>query len=426
MSLQDLKVRVDFLGCRTNAAEAEALSSAFLRLGSVITRGSDWDVVILVTCSVTAVADRKTRQLLSRLRRENPDGMVVACGCWAQGADEEQARALGLDLLVGNRQKSKIPELVEAHRHSQELSFYRQQRLATRQWDSLTLDEPLRHSRAFIKVQDGCDYRCSYCIVPSLRGPSVSRPLDDVLQEVRRVVDSHCVEVVLTGVHLGLYGGDNGSSLARLIESVGAVQGLSRLRLGSLEPISISDQLMAVMTQTKTFCPHLHLPVQSGSNAVLSAMRRGHSREEFIDMTDRLRSFLGADLHISTDVMVAFPGEEEQDFEDTLDLLRRCRIGRIHGFVYSPRAGTPAAARNDQVPPAVAARRLERLKTLSAQAIEQEALQWLGHRVEVLAERRGRGYSRHYIEAQLPQGAPRGEEIQLYVSGVKGGVLQSG
>ncbi len=427
MPLRGLRVRIKALGCRTNIAEAEALASAFLRAGAQVVDHGPWDIAVAVTCSITAMADRKSRQELHRLRRDGPEGLLIACGCWAQGVDAQLARAMGVDVLVGNRRKGEILELAAAA--WQRRGDFLLSRGPLSSWDGLELDRPVHHSRAFIKVQDGCDHRCSYCIVPLLRGPSVSRPLEDVEAESRRALASGCSELVLTGVHLGLYGRDWGrrDGLASLVRRIGTLPGLSRLRFGSLEPFSIGDDLVEAMAETTTFCRHLHLPLQSGDDSLLRRMGRGHSAEDYLALTERLRRALGPDLHLSTDVMVAFPGESAQAFENTLELLHRARIGRVHGFRYSPRQGTAAAAMDGQISDDEAASRMARLKDQAKGLLDAEARRWLGRDVEVFFEGQSRGrcqgYSNEYLEFRLLRGQRFRSIAPCRVEAVEDGVL---
>ncbi|EHM13614.1 radical SAM methylthiotransferase, MiaB/RimO family [Jonquetella anthropi DSM 22815] len=408
MSLAGTAVRIEFLGCRVNAAEAEALASAFLSAGASVASDGPFDVGIVVTCSITAMADRKSRQLIGRLRRRCPRALLVASGCWAQGADEALAKKLGIDLLVGNGHKGEILALVERELsfRTSESSFYALRSPLAGVWDELDERTSVAHSRAFIKVQDGCDCRCSYCIVPSLRGPSVSRPLERTVAEARRLVEAGRTELVLTGVHLGQWGKESGRGLADLIEAVGNVPGLKRLRLGSLEPFGIDERDIDAMASLTVFAPHLHLPLQSGDDGVLRRMRRPGTSGQFLELVKKLRRALGDGLHVSTDVMVAFPGETDEAFARTLEVLQEARIGRIHGFIFSIRPGTPAARFPDQVDRQTGKRRLEELERLGRLLLDEQAARSLGRSVVVYAERGGKGapsgYTGDYIEVHLP------------------------
>ena len=400
--LSGRRVLIESLGCRTNMAEAEALCCEFRRHGAELVKAAPYDAAVAVTCSVTAVADRKSRQMIHRFRRECPECCVVACGCWAQGAVEKSAARMGVNLLVGNRYKSEIPGLVAVWlaSHPQGIATMRGRMIS--RWDRLQLDQSPYWGRAFIKVQDGCDHHCSYCIVPARRGPSISRPVDDILAEARRCAAKGQFEIVLTGIHLGLFGRDSGETLAGLVRALGKIEGVKRLRFGSLEPFSIGDDLLEALAESKIFCRHLHLPVQSGDDEVLTRMKRGHTVDDYLKLISRLRTALGEDLHISTDAMCAFPGESEAAFAGTLALLDEARIGRVHAFRFSPRPGTPAAVMSGQIDSDIAKERMERLRMAASSCLEREARRWVGRRVEVLfeGEKRGfsQGYTREYLE----------------------------
>lgn len=426
-SLRGRRVTVQALGCRTNLAEAEALASAFQRCGALIVDEPPYDAAVIVTCSVTAAADRKSRQLINRCRRAGENVCVAVCGCWAQGVGEKKAAAMGVDLLIGNRLKSELPGRVAQWLAGHKRPFEAVRGEMGRKWDALELERSPYFGRAFVKVQDGCDHRCTYCIVPVLRGPSASRPAADILAEARRCAAAGQFELILTGVHLGLFGRDSGESFAALIRELDKIEGIKRLRFGSLEPFSIGDDLLEALAQSPRFCRHLHLPVQSGDDEILRRMGRGHTAADYLELVERLRAALGSDLHISTDVMCAFPGESETAFENTLALLKAARVGRVHGFHYSPRPGTPAAAMSGQIPTEIALARAERLKKAGRECLAAEARRWIGREVEVLFEGRQRGraqgYTRGYFEFRPERESIYDELRKMTVVSSKNGVL---
>ncbi|MBP5212422.1 MAG: MiaB/RimO family radical SAM methylthiotransferase [Pyramidobacter sp.] len=425
--LRGRRVLIDSLGCRTNLAEAEALCCEFRRKGAEIVSEAPYDAAVVVTCSVTSVADRKSRQLIHRYRRECPGCCVVACGCWAQGAVEKNAAKMGVSLLVGNRYKAEIPGLVAVWLDSHPQGIATMRGRMSARWDPLELEQSPYFGRAFVKVQDGCDHHCTYCIVPARRGPSVSRPVADIIAEARRCAEKGQFEIILTGVHLGLFGRDSGETLAGLVRALGQVEGVKRLRFGSLEPFSIGDDLLEALAGSKIFCRHLHLPVQSGDDAVLARMKRGHTMDDYLKLVARLRAALGDDLHISTDVMCAFPGESEAAFANTLALLDEARIGRVHAFRFSPRPGTPAAVMSGQIDGDTAKDRMERLRLASAACLEREARRWTGRRVEVLfeGEMRGypQGYTREYIEFRPENAGYYNQLRKITARSQNGGIL---
>jgi threonylcarbamoyladenosine tRNA methylthiotransferase MtaB len=421
------------LGCRSNLYDGDAIAGDLVSRGAVVSEDAEGcRAAVIVSCSVTAVADKKSRQAVRRARREldrdGKKGIVAVCGCWAQGLDAEEAKTLGVNILVGNRRKSALPEALEAAIASKgnDLADMRQN-LDGSTWDALTLNQPILRTRAFLKVQEGCDRFCSYCVIPFLRGPSTSRPLDEAVDEARRVAAAGCGEIVLTGIHLGMYGRDRGSSLAELVRQISGIPGLSRLRLGSLEPFALDpdDGLLDALASSPVFCPHLHLPLQSGDDEVLARMRRGYTADAFARICDRAREKLGDDLHISSDVLVAFPGESEKAFRGTLASMERAGLGRVHVFPYSPRRGTLAAGFPDRVPPRTAAERVAVAMAAGEELLTRYASRFVGRDLSVLAESTEEGnvftgYTRNFISASVESGGaarPRaGEEAGVRIT----------
>ena len=436
MGLRGLSVWVHVLGCRSNLCEGDFLAGDLEARGARVTRSPEGcSAAVIVSCSVTAEADRKCRQAVRRARRTVGEaGVVAVCGCWAQGADAEEAREIGVDLLVGNRRKGELTEALEAMvRDGRAFRGLRSDLTGDRRWEELPASRPAFHTRAFLKVQEGCDHFCSYCVIPFLRGRSVSRPEACVMDEARRLLDAGCSEVVLTGIHLGLYGRDTGSSLAELVRSLSALPGLERLRLGSLEPFALSDDLLEALGESPVFCPHLHLPLQSGDDGVLSRMRRGYTADDFARVCARARGRLGADLHISSDVLVGFPGEDESAFGNTLRLMRRAGIGRAHVFPYSPRRGTPAASFEGRVSPAVLSARAAEAAVLGNELLDAYAGRFVGRTLPVLAEGgRCSGYTPHFLPAVWEGGGKAGMEakmkagrsVRLRIDSASGGELR--
>lgn len=427
-ALSGLRVMVKALGCRTNLYEADALSSHFERAGASVVQKAPFDVALLVSCTVTAEADKKSRQMIRRFRRLAPDSIIVATGCWAQKLDKSAMSDLPIDILAGNRHKSEIVELVSNSLQDRVPVFLQTDVLKDSSWDLLSLDHPHFHSRAFLKVQDGCDHFCSYCIIPYVRGKSVSRPMPDVKKEIHSVVASGCSEIVFTGVHLGLYGRDTGESLAELVRETSSIDGVRRIRFGSLEPFSVDEELIRVLAATEQFCPHLHLPLQSGSDRILERMRRGHTARDFLNLAESLRDRLGDNLHISTDILVGFPGEDEDDFNETLDVLKKAGIGRIHSFPYSPREGTPAASYKDQLPRKTAEERCKKVINLGKELLNSYCKRWIGQRVSVMVEEVDgdciKGYTPHFVRAIARGKAKTGQECLCIIDEVADGELR--
>jgi len=428
--LRGKRFRIRVLGCRTNQYEAEALVSELTLRGAIPSK-DDWDFAILLSCTVTSEADRKCRQQVRRFRRENPEGLILAAGCWAQEIRETEAADLGVDAVVGNRLKSSIPETIEnlfkAGRRPEKPVFLRLPSPPAGGWDPLELAKPVLHTRAFIKIQDGCDHYCSYCIVPFVRGAPVSRDPADILAEIGRVAQSGCSEVVLTGVHLGLYRPDGQWGLARLVEEISRVPGILRIRFGSIEPFALDESLIRVLARTEAFCPHLHLPLQSGDDGVLSAMRRGYSSAGFARIVGKVRELWPEPVHLSTDILVGFPGESEEAFQKTLSLVSELGFGRLHVFPYSRRPGTAAASMERHLPEEVARERCTEAIAVGERLLGQYAGRFVGDSVSVLVEkaRNGdlRGLTPHFLPVRWKGKSAAGQMEKVKVLRVEKGEL---
>ncbi|MBR4196680.1 MAG: MiaB/RimO family radical SAM methylthiotransferase [Synergistaceae bacterium] len=398
------RVYIHVFGCRTSLCEGEYIAGGLMSLGHEVTEDLTDDIssAVIVTCSVTQEADRKCRNLIRRARKVLGDeGILAVCGCWSQAVDSEAAREMGVDILAGTKGKRLIPDAVnDMMRHGRGFRDMRIREIFTpSEWEELPIISPVMHSRAFVKIQDGCDHFCTYCIIPYLRGRPVSRPPENIISEIHRLVDSGTKEVIFTGIHLGVYGRDIDTSLSELIRRAAKIDGLKRLRLGSLEPFCLDDELMSTLADCESFCQHLHLPLQSGDDGILSAMRRGYTARDFVRVCDSARSKISPDIHISTDIITGFPGENDSAFLHTLDIMRASGLGRVHVFPYSARRGTIAADMPGQVPSPVKAARTSEAISLGRELYESYARKFIGHEAEILIERDNRGHTRHYIEA---------------------------
>ena len=423
-ALTDKTYSVHIQGCRTNQYEGEAIAASLEKAGAVQSPEAP-DITVIVSCTITAAADRKCRKLIRKMRRENPDSLIIACGCYAQRMPDSDRAALGVDILIGNRMKHKVAELAAdwftKKERGSSLSIFDDDIMTDGSWDGLLLDRPRLHTRAFLKVQDGCSHFCSYCIVPYVRGKPVSRNVKDALAEAEMIVGSGCPEIVLTGVHLGLH-----EDLPQLVREIGSIKGLKRLRFGSIEPFAVDERLLESIKETETFCRHLHIPLQSGDDGVLVNMRRGYSTKEFSGITDNIRKKLGEDVHLSTDLMVGFPGEDEKAFENSIRFINDIGFGKMHIFNYSPREGTVAAQM--ACPPE------NEVKQRLGKALREADIlhrnycsKWIGRDVEILVEQKikdeVRGLARNYIRiASISETAEIGEEIKVtprkYINGI--------
>ena len=416
--------RVAFLtlGCKVNQYDSDAMRSLFLSRGYTATE-KDADIYVINTCSVTSIGDKKSRQLIRRIRREHPGAIIAAAGCYAQLSPEEVAAA-GCDVVVGNQNRARIVDYIEeaaagrAGSHVVDI-------MQVAEFENLTVTpEGEEKTRAFVKVQEGCDNYCTFCIIPYARGRLKSRRPDDAVAEVMLLAEKGYREIVLTGIHLGNYGVDlrDGTRLSTLVERLLAIPGISRIRLGSIESVEVSDELIRILQTERRVCRHLHLPIQSGSDAVLARMHRHYRLAEFKKLISTLREKIPG-LALTTDLIVGFPGETEALFEETLETLRELKFSGIHVFPYSPRTGTPAASYPDQVSPAVKKERVHRVEEMETEIATAYRRTFLGKSVRVLAEelRGGRweGVSDEYIRVSFTgEGIEKGGLYEVCVTGL--------
>jgi threonylcarbamoyladenosine tRNA methylthiotransferase MtaB len=357
------------------------------------------DVYIINTCTVTGVSDRKSRQLIRRANALNSDATIVVTGCYVERRPNEIKAMHGVDLVLSNREKPFIGEYLS----SAQGDFSAEEK-RLEYWPAITSFDG--QTRALVKIEDGCDSFCTYCIVPYVRGGTVhSRPIDSIVQEVQLLAANGHGEVVFTGIHLGAYGKDmtDGTELHRVLRAVHDVDGLERIRLSSIEPMDISDDLIGEMARLPKCASHFHVPLQSGSDRILKLMRRGYTSSDFEVVASRIKSAI-PDVGLSTDVMVGFPGETEQDFADTCDLVKRVQFSRLHVFRYSPRSGTPAAKFPNRVQDSVASGRSQEMRMLGDRLAQEFRSCMLGREEAVLIEdtREGKdkllaGFTSNYV-----------------------------
>ena len=348
------------LGCKVNAYETEAMQEMLEQAGyEIVPFKEGADVYIINTCTVTNIADRKSRQMLHRARKLNPDAVVVAAGCYVQAQEGKEIDPC-IDIVIGNNHKKDLPELLKQYEmeKSGHTEYAMEDINRTKEYEELHLTKPGDHTRAYIKVQDGCNQFCTYCIIPYARGRVRSRQTKDVLEEVRDLAGNGYKEVVLTGIHLSSYGidFDGQRHLLDLIKEVHKVEGIERIRLGSLEPGIITEEFAKELSEMPKVCPHFHLSLQSGCDATLKRMNRKYTSGEYYDRCQILRKYFDHPA-LTTDVIVGFPGETEEEFAITRDFLNKVDFYETHIFQYSRRKGTKAAVMENQVPSDVAHRR---------------------------------------------------------------------
>ena len=405
-----MKAALHNLGCKVNAYETEAMQQILEEAGYEIVPFSEYaDVYVINTCSVTNMADRKSRQMLHRAKKQNPDAIVVGAGCYVQTKEAQALVDESIDIVIGNNKKHElVPLLREYEASHRKMACVADINHEKQAYEELSLSRTAEHTRAFIKVQDGCNQFCTYCIIPFARGRVRSRELPDVLQEIRTLAKSGYREVVLTGIHLSSYGVDNGESLLHLIEAVHELEGIERIRLGSLEPRIVTDAFAKRLSELPKICPHFHLSLQSGCDTVLSRMNRRYDTAEYEVGCALLRRYFEHPA-ITTDVIVGFPGETDEEFETTERYLERIHFYEMHIFQYSRREGTKAAAMPDQVLEAVKKERSEKLLALGHRMSEEFRRYYLGRQVTALLEeeflydgkRYYTGYTKEYVKVAV-------------------------
>ena len=406
------KAALHNLGCKVNAYETEAMQQLLEEAGyEIVPFQEKADVYVINTCSVTNIADRKSRQMLHRAKKMNPDAVVVAAGCYVQAAGEELKKDAAIDVIIGNnRKKDLVPLLDEyfAGKHVEEDSLIDIGK--TREYEALHINKIADHTRAFIKIQDGCNQFCSYCIIPYTRGRVRSRKPEEIMEEIKGLVDKGYREVVLTGIHLSSYGLDlDGITLLDLMVKIDKIQGLERLRLGSLEPRIVTEEFTRTLAGLRTICPHFHLSLQSGCDATLKRMNRRYTTEEYEKGCQILRKYFDRPA-ITTDVIVGFPQETEEEFAQTIEFLKRIHFYEMHVFKYSRRAGTRAADMPGQLTENQKGQRSDVLLKLDQEMSLEYRRSFLGEEKEVLMEEKividGTeylvGHTREYVKAAIP------------------------
>ncbi len=383
------------LGCKVNAYETEAMEQMLEAAGyEIVPFAPGADVYVINTCSVTNIADRKSRQMLHRAKKMNPAAVVVAAGCYVQAAGKELIKKdEAVDIVIGNDRKKELPQILERYFAEQKAGeagdeVYLKDLASPTEYEELHIDRVAEHTRAFIKVQDGCNQFCSYCIIPYTRGRVRSRRPEDVAEEIRGLAARGYKEMVLTGIHLSSYGVDFEGGKPGLMELIGMVhqiEGVERIRLGSLEPRIITEESARFMAGLDKLCPHFHLSLQSGCDETLKRMNRKYTTEEYLEKCGILRKYFDRPA-ITTDVIVGFPGETEEEFEKTRAFLEQVHFYEMHVFKYSRRKGTRADRMEGQVPEPVKAERSDILLELEKKMSQEYRRGWLGEEVDVLLE----------------------------------------
>lgn len=423
------RVAFTTLGCKVNQYETETIEGLFKQRGYEVT-GFDQpaDVYVINTCSVTHLGERKSRQLIRRATRSNPGATVVVTGCYAQASPEQIEKIEGVDLIVGTQQRHRIVELAEeaAAKHARINAV--SDIMCAQEFEDIPLFDAPGRTRAFLKIQEGCTNYCTYCIIPYTRGPLRSRSLESIAREAAKLVEHGFKEIVLTGIHLGAYGRDQSGqvSLADAVKTVLSVDGLLRLRLGSLESVEVTGELIELMQTDKRLCPHLHLPLQSGDDQILLSMNREYTTDEYRRLLLYIQQQIPG-IAITTDIIVGFPGETDERFQNSLQFVRSMDFAKVHIFPYSRRSGTPAAEFAGQVPEPEKKRRVKAMEAIAEAKAKAFRKRFIGQQAEVLFEMVEDGYANgftgNYLHvftgADIPSGSLRSVTIdKLYKDGL--------
>ena len=397
--LKGKSVAATTLGCKVNQAETDSMLDMLSAAGAdIVDFEEKADIYIVNTCSVTNIADKKSRQMLHRAKKRNPESIVIAAGCYVQSAKELLEQDVSVDIVISNNKKKDITDIVndyinvrkneggDAPADGEKKEYFVDISKET-EYEEMGGHVPVGHTRAYVKIQDGCNQFCSYCIIPYVRGRIRSRSEEAVIAEVTELAESGIKEVVLTGIHISSYGKDknNEGALIDLIDAISKIKGIKRIRLGSLEPGIITEDFVRRVSANKKVCPHFHLSLQSGCNTILKRMNRKYTREQYFEKCEMLREAYDAPA-LTTDVIVGFPGETDEEFEETVQYLTELNLYEMHIFKYSPRKGTVAAAMKDQVSPEVKNKRSDVLLELAERGKKAYEAKYEDAELEVLVE----------------------------------------
>lgn len=402
------KVAFHTLGCKVNQYETEAMEEMFLYHDyEIVTDEEVADVYVINTCTVTNMSDRKSRQFIRRSKKLNENSVVAVVGCYSQVSPEEVEGIDGVDVIIGTTERHRIVQLCEEAKEKSGIINIVKDIKNQKEFEPINIDEIKDKTRAYMKIQDGCNQYCSYCIIPYARGPIRSRKREDILLEAEKLSKAGFKEVVLTGIHVASYGKESGDlRLIDVLEDVAKIDGIERIRLSSVEPTLITEEFMERLVRTKKVCDHFHLSLQSGSDTVLKRMNRKYTTKEYSNIVDIIRKYM-PNAGITTDIIVGFPGETDQEFKETMDFVKNIGFSRIHVFKYSPREGTPAARSKEQIHGEVKNTRSEELISLGDDLMKEFASRFIGSKLSVLIEEESKddaeyveGYTTNYIRVK--------------------------
>lgn len=421
-----MKVAFSTLGCRVNQYESEAMAEKFIREGYEVVDFSEIaDVYVINTCTVTNMGDKKSRQIISKARRLNSNAIIAVVGCYSQMAPKEVSEIEGVDVVLGTRNKGDVVYYVNKARDEQKVQVHVEGVLKNKKFEALNIEEYQDKTRAFLKIQDGCNRFCTYCAIPYARGSVCSKEPRKVIDEVKKLASHGFKEVILSGIHTASYGLDldGNITLIDLIEDIEKIHGIERVRIGSIEPAFFTNEVIEKIKGFKKLCPHFHLSLQSGCNTVLKRMNRRYTAEEYEHIVNVLRDNI-KDVSISTDVIVGFPGETEEEFNETYEFLKRIKLTKTHIFKYSPRKGTRAAEMKGQIDGKVKEERSKALIALNDINEENFIKKYINKNVKVLLEQEVKGkenifegYTENYIkvEVEKPENIKSGDIIECRI-----------
>ncbi len=417
-----MKYKIITLGCKVNIYESEVMNELLLKEG-FLPNEEDPDITIINTCSVTNMADAKSRKLIRSEKRAHPHSILVVCGCSAENHQAELAD-LDIDILIGNRNKSKIVALIKEYLKNK--AKYQDFAALSPEFEDMEVDKFTTHTRAFLKIQDGCNNYCTYCIIPYLRGPLRSKPKDKVIKECIELVNNGHKEIVLTGIHTGRYGKELGYDLTSLLEELITIPNLERIRISSIEATEITEGFLNLLARSPKICNHLHIPLQCGSDKILKLMNRKYTKEEFKNILKSIRD-VRPDISISTDVIVGFPNETEEDFIESYNFCAELEFSKIHVFPYSKRDGTAAAKMPNQVIKEEKHKRSQKLNELSKELEETYAKKFLNKEVMVLIEEEKDsyfiGHTSNYLKVMIKGNLKLNELVKVKITSVKGSII---
>lgn len=403
------------LGCRVNHYETEAMAEKFIREGYEVTDYNNYaDVYVINTCSVTNMSDKKSRQIIGRARRTNPNAIIAAVGCYSQASPDEVARIEGVDVVLGTRNKGDVVYYVNKAKDEQKPQVMVGEVLRNKQFEDLNIEEFQDKTRAFLKIQDGCNRFCSYCVIPYTRGTTCSKDPEKVLNEIRQLAEHGFKEIILSGIHTASYGVDldGDISLVSLLEEIEKLDGIERVRIGSIEPSFFTDEVIEKIKNMKKLCPQFHLSLQSGCDSTLKRMNRRYTAKEYEEAVQKIRENL-KDASITTDVIVGFPGETEEEFNETYEYLKRLKLTKTHIFKYSQRKGTKAHDMPNQVDGAIKEKRSKALIELNDKNEADFSKSLVGREMDVLVEQEVpnkpgvfEGYTKNYVKVEIPECCP--------------------